>query len=129
MMGGVMISASHNPAEFNGIKLFSPLGRKCPDAWERLIEKRVTQIPDPKPAKVALRKDPKVLKEYLDFLKRSIPPRTSFKGMKLVVDCSHGSLSKIAPAFLRSLGIQVTAIGSSPNGKNINDGWGSQHPE
>ncbi len=43
-MGGVMISASHNPAEFNGIKLFSPLGRKCPDAWERLIEKRVTEI-------------------------------------------------------------------------------------
>ena len=129
MMGGIMISASHNPAAFNGIKLFSPLGRKCPDAWERLIEKRVTQIPDPKNAKVVLRKDAKALKEYLDFLKRSLPPRTSFKGIKLVVDCSHGSLSKIAPAFLRSLCVQVTAIGSSPNGNNINDGWGSQHPE
>src|SRR5450631_123458 len=86
MMGGVMISASHNPAEFNGIKLFSPLGRKCPDAWERLIEKRVTQIGDPKPVKLALRKNTKVLKEYLDFLKRSLPPRTSFKGVKLVID-------------------------------------------
>ncbi len=129
MMGGIMISASHNPAEFNGIKLFSPLGRKCPDAWERLIEKRVTQIPDPKRGRISLRKDSKALKEYLDFLKRSIPPRTSFKGIKLIVDCSHGSLSKIAPVFLRSLGVQVTAIGSAPNGKNINAGWGSQHPE
>src|SRR5258705_243464 len=49
--------------------------------------------------------------------------------MKLVVDCSHGSLSAIAPAFLRRLGIQVHAIGASPNGRNINAGWGSQHPE
>ena len=75
MMGGVMISASHNPAEFNGIKLFSPLGRKCPDAWERLIEKRVTEIAEPQAAKVALRKNAGLLKDYLDFLKRSIPAR------------------------------------------------------
>jgi phosphoglucosamine mutase len=129
MMGGVMISASHNPAECNGIKLFSPLGRKCPDPWERLIEKRVTQILDPPPLKAVLGKDSRALKDYLDFLKRSLPPRTSFKGLTLVVDCSHGSLSKIAPAFLKSLGIRVIAIGSSPNGKNINAGWGSQHPE
>jgi phosphoglucosamine mutase len=125
----VMISASHNPAEFNGIKFFSPIGRKCPDAWERLIEKRVIDIGEPKTTKVTLRQDPKALQDYLTFLKQSIPPRTSLKGLKLVVDCSHGSLSKIAPAFLRSLGVQVIAIGSSPNGKNINDGWGSQHPE
>jgi len=129
MMGGVMISASHNPADFNGIKLFSPLGRKCPDSWERLIERRVTQIVDPQPEKVTLRKDSKGVKEYLDFLKRSLPARASLKGLTLVVDCSHGSLSKIAPAFLRSLGIRVISIGSAPNGKNINAGWGSQHPE
>jgi phosphoglucosamine mutase len=129
MMGGVMISASHNPAEFNGIKLFSPLGRKCPDPWERLIEKRVTQILDLGPRKTALRKDSRGIKEYLDFLRRSLPARVSFKGLTIVVDCSHGSLSKIAPAFLKSLGIRVIAIGSAPNGKNINAGWGSQHPE
>jgi phosphoglucosamine mutase len=129
MMGGVMISASHNPAEFNGIKLFSPLGRKCPDAWERLIERRVTQILNPTPRRTTLRKDDACLKDYLDFLKRSLPARTSFKGLKLVVDCSHGSLSKIAPAFLRKLGVRVIAVGSAPNGKNINAGWGSQHPE
>lgn len=129
MMGGVMISASHNPADFNGIKLFSPLGRKCPDAWERLIEKRVTQIVDPPPQKTTLRKDGACLRDYLEFLRRSLPPRTSFKGLTLVVDCSHGSLSKIAPTFLKTLGIRVIAIGSAPNGKNINAGWGSQHPE
>ena len=90
-MGGVMISASHNPAEFNGIKLFSPLGRKCPDAWERLIEKRVVEIVDLKPSQTTLRRNPQVIEDYLDFLRRSIPPRTSFKGLKLVVDCSNGS--------------------------------------
>jgi phosphoglucosamine mutase len=128
-MGGVMVSASHNPAEFNGIKLFSPLGRKCPDAWERLIEKRVMEIIDLNPSKTRLRPSTQVIQDYLDFLKRSIPPHTSFKGLKLVVDCSNGSLSKIAPTFLRQLGIQVFAIGASPNGKNINLGIGSQHPE
>lgn len=129
VLGGVMISASHNPASFNGIKLFSPLGRKCPDAWERLIEKRVTEIVDLKASKTTLRKDAQAVEDYLEFLKRTIPPRTSFKGLQLVVDCSNGSLSKIAPAFLRRLGVRVTAIGASPNGKNINAGWGSQHPE
>jgi phosphoglucosamine mutase len=130
VMGGVMVSASHNPAEFNGIKLFSPLGTKCPDAWERLIEKRVSELIDPpKPRRALIRKDSKAIQDYLDFLKRSLPSKTSFKGLTLVVDCSNGSLSKIAPAFLRRLGVHVMAIGASPNGKNINAGWGSQHPE
>jgi len=94
-----------------------------------LIEKRVMEIVDLKPSKTALRHSTQVIKDYLDFLRRSIPPRTSFKGLKLVIDCSNGSLSKIAPAFLRGLGIQLFAIGASPNGKNINLGIGSQHPE
>ena len=89
----------------------------------------MTQILNPTPNKSILHKDAVCLKDYLDFLKRSLPARTSFKGLKLVIDCSHGSLSKIAPAFLRKLGVRVVAIGSAPNGKNINAGWGSQHPE
>ncbi len=129
LMGGAMISASHNPAEFNGIKLFSPLGRKCPDAWERIIEQKVTTLTDSKPGKIRLKKNPRFLKEYLDFLKRSVVTKRSFKGLKLVIDCSNGSLSKIAPPFLRRLGVQVISIGASPNGSNINKGWGSQHPE
>lgn len=129
MMGGVMISASHNPAEFNGIKIFSPLGRKCPDAWESLIEKRVADTSDLKTGKTVLKKNAAVMADYVQFLRRSLPPRMSFKGLTLVIDCSHGSLSRIAPAFLRSLGARVIAIGASPNGSNINAGWGSQHPE
>lgn len=128
-MGAAMISASHNPAEFNGIKLFSPLGRKCPDAWERLIEKKIEELAEVKSARVKIRKDPKLITHYLDFLRKVVVPRQSFKRMKWVVDCSNGALSKIAPAFLRKLGVQVISIGSSPNGRNINKGWGSQHPE
>lgn len=129
VLGGVMISASHNPAEFNGIKLFNPRGRKCPDAWEQLIEKRVAEMAPPPAAKVRMRKDRAAVKDYLSFLRRTLPPHTSFKGLKLVVDCSHGSLSGIAPPFLRSLGARVIAIGAAPNGRNINAGWGSQQPE
>src|SRR5207302_8921532 len=83
--GGVMVSASHNPAEFNGIKLFSPLGRKCPDAWERRVEQKVKDLLDLKPAKTVIRKDSEAVNDYLEFLKRTLPPRTSFKGLKLVV--------------------------------------------
>jgi phosphoglucosamine mutase len=129
VLGGVMISASHNPAAFNGIKLFNPFGRKCPDAWEQEIEQRIHELAPPPALKPRLRKDATAVKDYLAFLRRTLPPHTSFKGLKLVVDCSHGSLSAIAPRFLRSLGAQVIAIGASPTGKNINAGWGSQQPE
>lgn len=129
VMGGVMISASHNPAEFNGIKLFNAEGRKCPDAWERLIEQRVHEMSEMPAKKIALKKDRRALSDYLSFLKKTLPSETILKGMKLVVDCSHGSLSRIAPAFLRSLGVKVIAIGAQPNGRNINAGIGSQHPE
>lgn len=129
LLGAAMISASHNPAEFNGIKLFSPLGRKCPDSWERLIEQKAAAMSDIRVKKIALRKNPKLIGDYLSFLKKvAVTPR-AYKGLKLVVDCSNGALSKIAPPFLRQLGVKVIAIGSSPNGKNINKGWGSQHPE
>jgi phosphoglucosamine mutase len=129
VMGGVMISASHNPAEFNGIKLFNPAGRKCPDAWERFIERRIEEIPEVPGQKTPLKRDLGAVQEYLRFLQRTLPRGTRLKGWTLVVDCSHGSLSKIAPAFLRKLGAKVIAIGAQPNGRNINAGWGSQHPE
>lgn len=128
-LGGVMISASHNPAEFNGIKLFNPVGRKCPDAWERWIEERVAAMPERPPRRTALQKSQRVVAHYLDFVKKTLPGRAALKGMHLVVDCSNGSLSKIAPAFLRQLGLHVTPLGASPNGRNINQNVGSQHPQ
>lgn len=128
-LGGVMISASHNPAEFNGIKLFGPTGRKCPDSWERRIEKLIFEMKSVRNAKIKTRPDALARAEYLAFLKKTLPPKASLRGMTLVVDCAHGSLSKIAPDLLRQLGAKVIAIGADPNGRNINAGWGSQHPE
>jgi len=128
-MGGVMISASHNPAAFNGIKLFGPRGRKCPDAWERRIEQEVRRMPDAPARKAAWRRDPGAVRDYLSFLRKTLPPSFSLKGMSLVVDCSHGSLSRIAPSFLRRLGARVWELGSKPSGRNINRGCGSQSPE
>jgi phosphoglucosamine mutase len=128
-LGGVMISASHNPAEFNGIKLFGPGGLKCPDSWERIIEKDVYQAAPLKATAFRLATDAKARTDYLEFLRRSIPARSFGKNLKLVVDCANGSLSAIAPALLRKLGIRVIAIGNKPNGRNINSGFGSQHPQ
>jgi phosphoglucosamine mutase len=128
-LGGVMISASHNPAEFNGIKLFGPGGLKCPDAWERMIEKHVAESAPPRAARVKLQKDAAARKDYLAFLLSTLPKKTSFKGLTLVVDCGNGSLSAIAPPLLRKLGIRVIPLGTRPSGKNINAGAGSQHPE
>lgn len=129
VLGGVMISASHNPAAFNGIKLFGPTGHKCPDAWERAIEKYIFETKEIRPSPIKLEKDPSMLCEYMEFLRRSLPKRMSFKGLKLVMDCANGSLSKIAPLLLRRLGAQIIAVGVQPNGRNINAGWGSQHPQ
>jgi len=127
--GGVMISASHNPAEFNGIKLFGPTGRKCADAWELAMESAIETHPEVPAKVVTVSKKPAAIRQYLAFLKSTVPPRFSLKGMTLVVDCSNGSLSAIAPAFLKSLGARIVTIGASPNGRNINAGVGSQHPE
>lgn len=125
-LGGVMISASHNPAEFNGIKLFNADGRKCPDAWEHRIEQRLGELPDFESRRVRMMQDAAAVRDYLRFLKSSLSPNTRFQGLTLVVDCSNGSLSKIAPAFLRSLGARVIPLGTAPNGRNINAGCGSQ---
>ena len=129
VLGGVMISASHNPAEFNGIKLFGPTGLKCPDTWERMIEKHVAQSPPLRVTRVKLQKDAAARKDYLAFLLTTLPKKTSLKPLKLVVDCSNGSLSNIAPGLLRKLGVRVIVTGVRPNGRNINAGTGSQHPE
>jgi phosphoglucosamine mutase len=127
--GGVMISASHNPAEFNGIKLFNSRGRKCPDGWERQMEADIVRHPAPAAAKGQVEKNPRALEKYFQFLKSTLPPRFSLKGLTLVIDCSNGSLARIAPAFLRKLGARVIPLGTTPSGRNINAGVGSQHPE
>jgi len=124
---GVVISASHNPAEDNGIKFFSREGRKLPDAIEDEIE---AALADPAPD-AAERGDGRpagdALDRYVDHLVGA--SLATLDGMRIVVDCANGSASAVAPALLSRLGADVTAINAEPDGVNINDGCGALHPE
>jgi phosphoglucosamine mutase len=124
---GVVISASHNPAEDNGIKFFSRDGRKLHDAIEDEIE---AALADPS-ADAALpggaRPAGDAIGRYVDHLVgASLAP---LDGMRVVVDCANGSASSVAPALLSRLGAEVTALNAEPDGVNINDGCGALHPD
>ncbi len=128
---GVMISASHNPVEDNGIKFFGGDGFKLTDETELRIEElmdaEVDELPRPIGSGLgilAVDNDAKYL--YLEYLKTTISQ--SFKGFKIVLDCAHGAAYELAPRLFRELGAEVIAIGSEPDGLNINDGFGSTHP-
>jgi phosphoglucosamine mutase len=123
---GVVISASHNPAEDNGIKFFSHDGRKLPDAIEDEIE---AALGDPATDAAAGEARPAgdAMERYLDHLvDAALAP---LGGMRVVVDCANGSASAVAPALLSRLGADVTALNAEPDGVNINDGCGALHPE
>ncbi|WP_342563166.1 phosphoglucosamine mutase [Paenibacillus sp. FSL R7-0345] len=129
---GVMISASHNPVEDNGIKFFGGDGFKLTDETELRIEELMDAEKDelPRPVGAGLGKltvdnDAKYL--YLEYLKTTINNR--FEGIKVVLDCAHGAAYELAPRLFRELGAEVIAIGAEPDGLNINDGYGSTHPE
>lgn len=126
---GVMISASHNPYEDNGIKLFGPDGYKIPDALEEVIEVRMDQdlsdqLPDPDLIGKARRMED-AHGRYIEFLKNSFPRGISLDGLKIVVDCAHGAAYKIAPQVLWELEAEVVPMGVYPNGRNINAGCGA----
>jgi phosphoglucosamine mutase len=129
---GVMISASHNPVEDNGIKFFGGDGFKLTDETELRIEELMDAEKDelPRPVgsglgKVTIDHDSKYL--YLEYLKTTLSQ--DFKGTKIVLDCAHGAAYELAPRLFRELGAEVIAIGAEPDGLNINDGFGSTHPE
>ena len=136
---GVVISASHNAYRDNGIKIFAPSGRKLDDATEHLIETDVFARRDP-PAPNAGKQSFTTLEartieghdlqaRYLEFLAREIGRNLSLDGLRLVLDCANGASSEIAPELFRRLGAAVTVINNSPDGRNINLGCGSLHPE
>ncbi|MDR0628028.1 MAG: phosphoglucosamine mutase, partial [Bifidobacteriaceae bacterium] len=126
---GVMISASHNPYQDNGIKFFSATGYKLPDAVEDVIESRLAEEWEPAIGEAvgALTVDLTAVRRYIDFLVASAPVRLD--GLRVVLDCANGASFAVAPAVFRALGAEVTALGSEPNGTNINAGVGSTHPE
>ncbi len=128
---GIVISASHNSFSDNGIKFFSSEGRKLPDEVEleieRLIDEPMTTVASADLGKADRMND--AVGRYVEFCKTTFPKSLNLKQMKLVVDCAHGATYKIAPAVFQELGAQVIAIGCSPDGLNINEGFGATSPE
>ncbi|QYR22226.1 phosphoglucosamine mutase [Paenibacillus sp. sptzw28] len=129
---GVMISASHNPVEDNGIKFFGGDGFKLSDDTEleieRLMDAGSDELPRPEGAQLGTVMDEEHGKRlYLDFLKTTVSH--SFAGLKVVLDCANGAAYSLAPSVFRELGAEVITVGAEPNGLNINDGVGSTHPE
>ncbi len=131
MQAGVVISASHNPYEDNGIKFFSAEGNKLDDKVELEIEAEIDRGIQCVPAAQlgrARRMDSPVPR-YIEFCKRAFPLDQSLRGMRIVVDCANGAGYHIAPQVFHELGAEVVAVGNTPNGTNINDGCGATHPE
>jgi phosphoglucosamine mutase len=128
---GIVISASHNPHEDNGIKFFSAQGEKLDDEVEAAIEAELAQ-PFTTVASDRLGKAVRIddaLTRYAEFCKASVPDSFSLHGLKLAIDCAHGATYQVAPKVFSELGATVSAIGASPDGLNINRGVGSMHPE
>ena len=129
--GGIVISASHNPHEDNGIKFFSAAGEKLDDALEAAIEAEIeaefrTVAPERLGKATRMTDAPQ---RYLGFCRSTVPAGFSLDGLKLVLDCAHGANYELGPRLLRALGAVVHALGCEPDGLNINRGVGSTHPE
>ena len=131
---GMVISASHNPYQDNGIKIFSRDGYKLPDAEEDQIEDLITsgRIRDIRPTADNIGKAKRIddaAGRYIVFCKDTFPEDLSLEGMKIVLDCANGATYKVAPVIFSELGAQVTTIHCEPDGININEKCGSQHTQ
>lgn len=131
---GIVISASHNPFEDNGIKFFSGDGFKLPDEMEERMEALIIngEIERLRPLATEIGKAYRIndaAGRYIEFVKGTVPKGLSFRGLKVVVDCAHGATYKVAPSILRELGAVVISLNVQPNGVNINDRCGSLYPE
>ncbi|MGL5642830.1 MAG: phosphoglucosamine mutase, partial [Paraclostridium sp.] len=129
---GVVISASHNPVEYNGIKFFNEDGYKLDDSIELEIEEYIDNIDkvDVHPTGSGVGKKlhkHDAVRDYVDYLKTI--SNADFKGLKVVLDCANGASYKVAPMVFEELGADVVAINNTPDGNNINDKCGSTHPE
>lgn len=131
---GVVISASHNPYQDNGIKIFAADGFKLPDAAEARIEELMasSELDALRPSAADVGRASRIddaRGRYIVFLKSTFPRRLSLDGMKIVVDSAHGAAYRCAPAVLEELGATVYTLGDDPNGKNINDRVGALYPQ
>ncbi|MGC4049286.1 MAG: phosphoglucosamine mutase [Paludibaculum sp.] len=128
-VAGVMISASHNPYEDNGLKAFDHSGFKLPDEEERKMEERIFAIlaQNPEPTRLVQTVDPAYDRHYVDYLASTF--HTSLKGYRIVLDCANGAASRIGPELFHMLGAEVIATACTPDGKNINKDCGALHVE
>ena len=131
---GMVISASHNPYQDNGIKIFSRDGYKIPDDVESEIESLITtgKIKHIRPTADAIGKAHRIddaIGRYIVFCKNTFPDNLTLEGMKIILDCANGATYKVAPIIFSELGAEVTTINDHPNGMNINDHCGALHPE
>ncbi|MBI3017584.1 MAG: phosphoglucosamine mutase [Deltaproteobacteria bacterium] len=131
---GIVISASHNSYQDNGIKIFSSEGYKIPDEWERKIEAMVEaqNLSEAAPTGAKVGKAefiPDASGRYIEFLKNTFPKKQTLKGLKIVLDCAHGAAYKVAPIVFEELDADLIILNNEPNGKNINAGCGALHPE
>ncbi|MFZ6759215.1 phosphoglucosamine mutase [Undibacterium sp. Ji50W] len=131
LSAGVVISASHNPFDDNGIKFFSATGNKLPDEVELAIEQELERpmqcVSSDRLGKARRLSDANG--RYIEFCKSTFPNELDLRGLKIVVDCAHGAAYDIAPHVFHELGAEVIAIGNQPNGLNINDGVGATAPD
>lgn len=128
---GIVISASHNPFEDNGIKFFSGLGAKLGDdiehAIEAELEKPMQVMESAKLGKARRISD--AAGRYIEFCKSTFPNQLDLRGLKIVLDCAHGATYHVAPPVFHELGAEIIAIGNAPDGLNINEGVGTTHPQ
>lgn len=124
---GVVISASHNPADDNGIKVLGPGGEKIDDAVERQLERRLLEVA-PKTAAGLPPIDEDLAETYLELVAATLDRPRPLSGMHVVLDCANGAASTIGPAFLDRLGARVTVLAASPDGANINHNCGATSP-
>ena len=129
LQAGVMISASHNPYDDNGIKFFSAHGNKLPDELELAIEAHLDEPMQTKPsARLGrVRRIDDADGRYIEFCKSTFPSELDLRGMRLVVDCANGAAYHIAPPVFHELGAEVIAVSNQPNGFNINEKCGATH--
>jgi len=131
LQAGIVISASHNPFEDNGIKFFAASGDKLPDTIEQQIERRLEDpiVTAPSAGLGKARRINDAAGRYIEFCKSTFPTDLDLRGLKIVVDCAHGATYHIAPHVLHELGADVVAVGNQPDGLNINRDCGATHPQ
>jgi phosphoglucosamine mutase len=132
---GIVISASHNSYEYNGIKIFGNDGYKLPDDTEKYMEElilsgEIEKLPKPSASDIGrARRIDDAQGRYIVYLKNTFPRDLTLEGLKIVIDCAHGAAYRVAPTVFEELGAEVILIGDRPNGKNINKNCGALYPE